>query len=162
MPSNPYYKQEEGDNKLPCSNNLNGISKTSQGKNILDFDWNHFKINFNIHNIPSNQNIFMQIEGSPDSLSNWQSNNKRPIKMELQNNKEITAKDGNKIKGFWTVTFLKKITEKKILILNIDFHYLIKIIIWLYGKESQTDICIYFQMRKKYLFFKKIKIIWIL
>ena len=114
-----YDKWEEGDNRLLCPNNLNGIPKTSEGKYILDFVWNHFKINFNIHYIPSNQNIFMQIEGSPDSLSNWQSNNKRPIKMELQNNKEITAKDGNKIKGFWTVTVLMKISDKK----NFDFEY---------------------------------------
>ena len=39
--------------------------------------------------------------------------------MELKNDKEITAKDGNKISGFWTVTALMRNSDKQ----NFDFEY---------------------------------------
>ena len=112
-------KWEEGENRLLSPQNLNGLSKTSDGKYILDCVWNHFKINFNIHYVPSNPKAYMQILGAPDALSNWQKTNEKPVKMELQNNKEITAKDGNKITGFWTVTVLMKNTDPR----NLDFEY---------------------------------------
>ena len=111
-------KWEEGENRLLSPNNLNGLAKTFDGKYILDCVWNHFKINFNIHYIPSNPKTFMQVVGSPDALSNWQKVNE-PVKMELQNDKEITAKDGNKITGFWTVTALMRNSDKR----NLDFEY---------------------------------------
>ena len=112
-------KWEEGENRLLSPRNLNGLSKTSDGKYILDCVWNHFKINFNIHYVPSIQNSYMQVVGGIDALSNWQKTNEKPVKMELQNDKEITAKDGNKITGFWTVTTLMKLSDKR----NFDFEY---------------------------------------
>ena len=117
--SKEHDKWEEGENRLLSPQNLNGLSKTSDGKYILDCVWNHFKINFNIHYVPSNPNAYMQVVGSPDALANWQKTNEKPVKMELQNNKEITAKDGNKITGFWTVTTLMKNTDPR----NLDFEY---------------------------------------
>ena len=117
--SNTSDKWEEGENRLLSPKNLNGLSKTPDGKYILDCVWNHFKINFNIHYVPSNPNSFMQVVGAPDALSNWQKTNEKPVKMELRNDKEITAKDGNKITGFWTVTALMKNSDKR----NLDFEY---------------------------------------
>ena len=117
--SKTYDKWEEGENRLLSPRNLNGLSKTSDGKYILDCIWNHFKINLNIHYVPSNPNSYMQVVGAPEALANWQKTNEKPVKMELQDNKEITAKDGNKITGFWTVTALMKITDKR----NFDFEY---------------------------------------
>ena len=114
-----YDKWEEGENRILSPKNLNGLSKTPDGKYILDCVWNHFKINFNIHYIPSNPIAYMQVVGAPDALSNWQNNNEKPLKMELQNGKEITAKDGNKIVGFWTVTALMRLSDKR----NLDFEY---------------------------------------
>ena len=110
---------EKGENRLLCPYNLKGLTKTKEGKIILDFVWNHFKINFNIHYTPPNEYTYMQICGSPKVLSNWQANHQKPIKMELKNNKEIIAKDGNKIKGFWTLTVLMRIYDKN----NLDFEY---------------------------------------
>ena len=112
-------KWEEGENRLLSPQHLTGLSKTSDGKYILNCVWNHFKINFNIHYVPSNPNAYMQVVGAPDALANWQKTNEKPVKMELQNNKEITAKDGNKIKGFWTVTTLMRNTDPR----NLDFEY---------------------------------------
>ena len=112
-------KWEEGDNRLLSPKNLNGLSKTSDGRYILDCVWNHFKINFNIHYVPTNPEAYMQVVGAPHALSNWQKTNEKPVKMELENNKEITAKDGNKIKGFWTVTVFMKLSDKS----NLDFEY---------------------------------------
>ena len=117
--SNTYDKWEEGENRLLSPKNLNGLSKTSDGKYILDCVWNHFKINLNIHYVPSNPSSYMQVVGAPDALSNWQKTNEKPVKMELQNSKEITAKDGNKITGFWTVTALMRNSDKR----NLDFEY---------------------------------------
>ena len=117
--SKEYDKWEDGENRLLSPQNLNGLSKTSDGKYILDCVWNHFKINFNIHYVPSNPNSYMQVVGAPEALANWQKTNEKPVKMELQNNKEITAKDGNKITGFWTVTTLMKNTDPR----NLDFEY---------------------------------------
>ena len=117
--SNSFDKWEEGDNRLLCPRHLNGLSKTSDGKYILDFVWNHFKINFNIHYNSPNSYTYMQIAGSPKSLSNWQNNGRKPIKMELQNKKQLTAKDGNTITGFWTITVLMKTSDKN----NLDFEY---------------------------------------
>jgi len=74
----------------------------------------------------------MQIVGDPISLSNWQKNNEKPIKMELKNDKEITAKDGNKISGFWTVTALMRNSDKQ----NFDFEYRYS----LYDPKSGTAI----------------------
>ena len=117
--SSTYVKWEEGENRLLSPKNLNGLPKTSDGKYILDCVWNHFKINLNIHYVPTKPDSFMQVVGAPDALSNWQKTNEKPVKMELQNNKEITAKDGNKITGFWTVTALMKNSDKR----NLDFEY---------------------------------------
>ena len=125
-------KWEDGENRLLCPNNLNGFAKTSEGKYILDFIWNHFKINFNIHYDQPNKNVYMQIDGSPASLSNWQSNNKKPIQMIFKNNKELTAKDGNIIKGFWTVTVLMKTSDKN----NLNFEYRYS----LYNQEKDMAI----------------------
>ena len=61
----------------------------------------------------------MQISGSPLALTNWQKNNINPIKMELDNDKKLTAKDGNIIQGFWTVTVIMKISD----INNFNFEY---------------------------------------
>ena len=130
--SSKYDKWEEGENRLLSPKNLNGIQKTSDGKYILDCVWNHFKINFNIHYVPSNPAAYMQVVGSPVSLANWQKTNEKPIKMELQNNKEITAKDGNKITGFWTVTALMRLSDKA----NLDFEYRYS----LYDPKSGTAI----------------------
>ena len=117
--SNTSDKWEEGENRLLSPKNLNGLPKTSDGKYILDCVWNHFKINFNIHYVPSNASAYMQVVGAPDALANWQKTNEKPVKMELQNSKEITAKDGNRITGFWTVTALMKNTDPR----NLDFEY---------------------------------------
>ena len=130
--SKEYDKWEDGENRLLSPQNLNGLSKTSDGKYILDCVWNHFKINFNIHYVPSNPNSYMQVVGAPEALANWQKTNEKPVKMELQNNKEITAKDGNKITGFWTVTTLMKNTDPR----NLDFEYRYS----LYDPNSGTAI----------------------
>jgi protein-tyrosine phosphatase len=111
-------KWEEGENRLLSPNNLNGLPKTSDGKYILDCVWNHFKINFNIHYVPSDSDMYMQMIGTPDSLSNWQKNG-NPVRLELQNGKELVAKDGNTITGFWTVTVLMRNSEQN----NLDFEY---------------------------------------
>ena len=117
--SNEYDKWEEGENRLLSPKNLNGLERTKEGKYILDCVWNHFKINFNIHYIPPNPDAYMQVVGDPISLSNWGKHNEKFLKMELKNNKEITAKDGNKISGFWTVTALMRNSDKQ----NFDFEY---------------------------------------
>jgi len=130
--SNNGDKWEEGENRLLSPQNLNGLPKTGDGKYILDCVWNHFKINFNIHYVPTNPNAYMQIVGAPDALANWQKTNEKPVKMELQNDKEITAKDGNKITGFWTVTALMRLSDKR----NLDFEYRYS----LYDPKSGTAI----------------------
>ena len=117
--SNNYDKWEEGENRLLSTQHLNGLERTKEGKYILDCVWNHFKINFNIHYVPPNPDAYMQVVGDPTALSNWQKNNEKPVKMELKDDKEITAKDGNKIKGFWTVTTLMRNSDKS----NFDFEY---------------------------------------
>ena len=94
--------------------------------------FNHFKINFNIYYIFSNPDAFMQIVGDPTSLSKWQKQGEKPVKMELNNDKEITAKGGNKISGFWTVTNLMRISDKQ----NFDFEYRYS----LYDPKSGTAI----------------------
>ena len=130
--SNECDKWEEGENRLLSPNNLHGLEKTSEGKYILDCVWNHFKINFNIHYVPSNPDSYMQVVGDPPALSNWQKGNEKPIKLELKKDKEIVAKDGNKITGFWTVTALMKISD----IRNFDFEYRYS----LYDPKSGTAI----------------------
>ena len=130
--SSTYDKWEEGENRLLSTKNLNGLSKTSDGKYILDCVWNHFKINFNIHYVPTNPQAYMQVVGAPEALANWQKTNEKPVRMELQNNKEITAKDGNKITGFWTVTALMRLSDKT----NLDFEYRYS----LYDPKSGTAI----------------------
>jgi len=130
--SNNGDKWEEGENRLLSPQNLNGIPKTKDGKYILDCVWNHFKINFNIHYVPTNPSAYMQVVGAPDALANWQKTNEKPVKMELQNDKEITAKDGNKITGFWTVTTLMRLSDKR----NLDFEYRYS----LYDPKSGTAI----------------------
>ena len=130
--SNDFNKWEEGENRLLSPNNLKGLERTKEGKYILDCVWNHFKINFNIHYVPPNPGAYMQVVGDPISLSNWQKNNEKPVKMELKNDKEITAKDGNKITGFWTVTALMRNSDKQ----NFDFEYRYS----LYDPKSGTAI----------------------
>ena len=130
--SNSFDKWEEGGNRLLCARNLHDLSKTPDGKYILDFIWNHFKINFNIHYEPPNQDTYMQISGAPISLTNWQKNNEKPIKMELDNTKQLIAKDGNVITGFWTKTFIMKISDKN----NLDFEYRYS----LYNQKKETSI----------------------
>ena len=117
--SNNNDKWEEGENRILSPHNLNGLEKTTEGNYILDCVWNHFKINFNIHYVPPTPGAYMQVVGDPMSLSNWQKNNEKPVKMELKEDKEITAKDGNKITGFWTVTALMRNSDKS----NFDFEY---------------------------------------
>ena len=117
--SNNNDKWEEGENRILSPHNLNGLEKTTEGNYILDCVWNHFKINFNIHYVPPTPGAYMQVVGDPISLSNWQKNNEKPVKMELKEDKEITAKDGNKITGFWTVTALMRNSDKS----NFDFEY---------------------------------------
>ena len=130
--SNNYDKWEEGENRLLSTQHLNGLERTKEGKYILDCVWNHFKINFNIHYVPPNPDAYMQVVGDPTALSNWQKNNEKPVKMELKDDKEITAKDGNKIKGFWTVTTLMRNSDKS----NFDFEYRYS----LYDPKSGTAI----------------------
>ena len=130
--SNNNNKWEEGENRLLSPKNLNGLERTKEGKYILDCVWNHFKINFNIHYVPPTPGSYMQVVGDPISLSNWGKNNEKPIKMELKEDKEITAKDGNKITGFWTVTALMRISDIK----NFDFEYRYS----LYDPKSGTAI----------------------
>jgi len=130
--SNNNDKWEEGENRLLSPKNLNGLERTKEGKYILDCVWNHFKINFNIHYVPPTPGAYMQVVGDPVSLSNWGKNNEKPIKMELKEDKEITAKDGNKITGFWTVTALMRISDLK----NFDFEYRYS----LYDPKSGTAI----------------------
>ena len=130
--SNSFDKWEEGGNRLLCARNLHDLSKTPDGKYILDFIWNHFKINFNIHYEPPNQDTYMQISGAPISLTNWQKNNEKPIKMELDNTKQLIAKDGNVITGFWTKTVIMKISDKN----NLDFEYRYS----LYNQKKETSI----------------------
>ena len=130
--SNHADKWEEGENRLLSTKNLTGLPKTQDGKYILDCVWNHFKINFNIHYVPTNPSAYMQVVGAPDALANWQKTNEKPVKMELKNDKEITAKDGNKITGFWTVTALMRLSDKR----NLDFEYRYS----LYDPKSGTAI----------------------
>ena len=117
--SNSYDIWEKGDNRLLCPKNIKSLPKTNNGKYILDFIWNHFKINFNIHYPPPNKDTFMQISGSPSALTNWQNENTNPLKMELDNNKQLLANDGNLIQGFWTITVIMKTSDKN----NFDFEY---------------------------------------
>ena len=130
--SNYNDKWEEGENRILSSQNLNGLEKTKEGKYILDCVWNHFKINFNIHYISPTPGAYMQVVGDPMALSNWQKNDEKPVKMELKEDKEITAKDGNKITGFWTVTALMRNSDKT----NFDFEYRYS----LYDPKSGTAI----------------------
>ena len=130
--SNNNDKWEEGENRILSPHNLNGLEKTTEGNYILDCVWNHFKINFNIHYVPPTPGAYMQVVGDPISLSNWQKNNEKPVKMELKEDKEITAKDGNKITGFWTVTALMRNSDKS----NFDFEYRYS----LYDPKSGTAI----------------------
>ena len=130
--SNNNDKWEEGENRILSPHNLNGLEKTTEGNYILDCVWNHFKINFNIHYVPPTPGAYMQVVGDPMSLSNWQKNNEKPVKMELKEDKEITAKDGNKITGFWTVTALMRNSDKS----NFDFEYRYS----LYDPKSGTAI----------------------
>lgn len=109
---------EEGENRLLDPKNLNGLSKISDGKYILDCVWNHFKINFNINYIIKdiNPNIYMKIKGSPDPLGNWQENQ---IKMTFEKNKEKKKEDEKVVFGFWTATIEMKSNDNK----NKDFEY---------------------------------------
>ena len=52
-------------------------------------------------------------------MTNWQKNNEKPIKMELDNTKQLIAKDGNVITGFWTKTVIMRTSDKN----NLDFEY---------------------------------------
>ena len=112
-------KWEEGENRLLSTKNLDGLEKTNNGKYILDCIWGVFKINFNIHYITNNYS-FMRIIGGAEALNDWQTS----VRMELDNDKKITAKDGNIIQSFCTKTLLMKSNEKQILILIIDILFM--------------------------------------
>ena len=48
----------------------------------------------------------MQVIGAPEVLEIVKKTNEKPVKMEPQDYKEIMAKNGFKITGFWTgITF---------------------------------------------------------
>ena len=112
--TNNSVKWEEGDNRLLSTKYLNGLKRTDDGKYILDCIWGAFKIDFNIHYI-LNDSSFMRIIGGAPALNDW----KTPVRMELDNHKKITTKDGNIIQGFWTISLLMKSDEKK----NFNFEY---------------------------------------
>ena len=57
----------------------------------------------------------MRIVGGIDALSNWSN----PIKLKYDEKKVITAKDGNKIEGFWNITFLLNSQNRN----NYNFEY---------------------------------------
>ena len=113
--SKHYNIWEEGDNRLLSPNNIENLPKNEDGKYILNCIWGYFQINFNIHYLLKNSSSNMRIVGGIDALSNW--NN--PIKLKYDDKKKIKAKDGNEIEGFWNITFLLNIKNKK----NFDFQY---------------------------------------
>ena len=84
---------ERGKNRLLDPNNLNGLSKTSDGKYILNCVWNYFKINFYlIYRIKeSHQKIYIKKDG-------------KSYQMKYQKGKIIKTKDGKEINEFWEVT----------------------------------------------------------
>lgn len=124
---------EVGPNRLLGTEYLKGLKKTSDGKYILDCMWNHFKINFNIYFPLKNKYENMQIVGEPIGLANWLREDEKPIKMELSNDKEIVAKDGNAIRGkFWNVTIPMRIDDPR----NYDFEYRYSI----YNSEKKTAV----------------------
>ena len=87
---NNSMKWEEGSNRLLSTRILKGLKQTKDGKYILDCIWGHFIINFNIHYIVNNTS-YMRMIGGTDALHNWMSS----VRLELDNNKKIVAKDGN-------------------------------------------------------------------
>lgn len=110
---------EEGADRLLCPGLLDSVF-LKNGKYILDCVWNHFKITFNIYYPLNNKDEHFQIVGSPQGLNNWQLDGRKPIKMDLSEEKSIVAKDGNEIHGrFWVVTALMKADDPK----NYDFEY---------------------------------------
>ena len=124
---------EVGPNRLLGTEYLKGLKKTSDGKYILDCMWNHFKINFNIYFPLKNKYENLQIVGEPIGLANWLREDEKPIKMELSNDKEIVAKDGNAIRGkFWNVTIPMRIDDPR----NYDFEYRYSI----YNSEKKTAV----------------------
>lgn len=124
---------ENGPNRLLSASSLNGLETDSKGRYILKMIWEHFNISFNIYfPLKSNKQVF-QIVGEPQALANWLRKEEKPIRMELSQEKEIVAKDGNAIKGrFWTVTILMRIDNPR----NIDFEYRYSI----YNEETNTAI----------------------
>ena len=105
-------KWEKEENRLLCPKNLKGIEKTLDGKYKLNYMWNHFQVNFNIHYIISEPNSYMQII-LPKFIS------EKPLKMKLEENKELLANDGNKIKSFWTISLFLRNNIKN----NLNFEY---------------------------------------
>ena len=99
--SEDYNIWEEGDNRLLSPKNSEVLPKSEDGKYILNCVWEYFQINFNIHYI-LNSSSYMRIVGGTDALTNWSN----PLKLKYDEKKIITAKDGNKIEGFWNITFL--------------------------------------------------------
>ena len=111
---------EDGPNRLLSTTHLNGLRKDDKGRYVLNCIWNHFTITFNIYYPLKDKDETFQIVGEPPALANWQRKEEKPVPMRLSEYKEITAKDGNTIKGnFWTVTVQMKIDEKR----NYDFEY---------------------------------------
>ena len=108
---------ENGENRLLDPKNLNGLSKTKDGKYILNCVWNNFKINFNINYITKdiNQNIYMKIKGPSDPLGNWQ---EKHIKMKFEKNKEKKKEDEKVVIGFWSTTITIEMKKKD----NINHH----------------------------------------
>ena len=113
--SNEYNLWEEGDNRLLSPKHIEGLPRTEDGKYVLNCIWGYFQINFNIHYIVKNSSSNMRIVGGIDALSNWSN----PIKLKYDEKKVITAKDGNKIEGFWNITFLLNSQNRN----NYNFEY---------------------------------------
>jgi len=88
-------KWEKGENRLLDPNNLDGLSKTSDGKYILDCVWKFFKINFNLIYRVKEPNQKMKIKMNGELHQ-----------MEYQKGKIIKSKEGKEINEFWTVTIL--------------------------------------------------------
>ena len=112
--SEDYNIWEEGDNRLLSPKGIENLPRSEDGKYILNCIWEYFQINFNIHYI-LNSTSYMRIVGGNDALTNWSN----PLKLNYDEKKIITAKDGNRIEGFWTITFLMSSKNRN----NYDFEY---------------------------------------
>ena len=130
--SKSFLKWEEGENRLLSSENLINIEKTIDGKYILDFIWNYFKLTFNIHYKITEPFSEMRIVGSPEELSNWEGDSDKSVKLKWNNEKRLIGKDGNISKGFWTVTVIMKNNVQTNF--NFDYRYII------FNKKTKTSM----------------------